>query len=229
MKKVLNHSLTIILIVSLFILMLTISIGLPIYFRPFYYLHINGMDMVTKTGWSFDVIKEAYDDVLDFLVLNKPFGTGELKYSEEGKSHFEDCKVLFDLNFLCLIGSLIVSSLIIILDRLKKIEIKKYFKFHPVFYSSIIAILIPVVVGVLASIDFDRAFEVFHTIFFPGKDNWLFNPRTDQIILVMPQEFFRNCAILIGSSLLVITVTTIIVNVIRRRKIIKILKTTSKN
>lgn len=229
MKKVLNHSLTIILIVSLFILMLTISIGLPIYFRPFYYLHINGMDMVTKTGWSFDVIKEAYDDVLDFLVLNKPFGTGELKYSEEGKSHFEDCKVLFDLNFWCLIGSLIVSSLIIILDRLKKIEIKKYFKFHPVFYSSIIAILIPVVVGVLASIDFDRAFEVFHTIFFPGKDNWLFNPRTDQIILVMPQEFFRNCAILIGSSLLVITVTTIIVNVIRRRKIIKILKTTSKN
>lgn len=228
MKKVLNHSLTIILIVSLFILMLTISIGLPIYFRPFYYLHINGMDMVTKTGWSFDVIKEAYDDVLDFLVLNKPFGTGELKYSEEGKSHFEDCKVLFDLNFWCLIGSLIVSSLIIILDRLKKIEIKKYFKFHPVFYSSIIAILIPVVVGVLASIDFDRAFEVFHTIFFPGKDNWLFNPRTDQIILVMPQEFFRNCAILIGSSLLVITVTTIIVNVIRR-KIIKILKTTSKN
>ena len=229
MKKVLNHSLTIILIVSLFILMLTISIGLPIYFRPFYYLHINGMDMVTKTGWSFDVIKEAYDDVLDFLVLNKPFGTGELKYSEEGKSHIEDCKVLFDLNFWCLIGSLIVSSLIIILDRLKKIEIKKYFKFHPVFYSSIIAILIPVVVGVLASIDFDRAFEVFHTIFFPGKDNWLFNPRTDQIILVMPQEFFRNCAILIGSSLLVITVTTIIVNVIRRRKIIKILKTTSKN
>ena len=105
MKKVLNHSLTIILIVSLFILMLTISIGLPIYFRPFYYLHINGMDMVTKTGWSFDVIKEAYDDVLDFLVLNKPFGTGELKYSEEGKSHFEDCKVLFDLNFWCLIGS----------------------------------------------------------------------------------------------------------------------------
>lgn len=229
MKKVLNHSLTIILIVSLFILMLTISIGLPIYFRPFYYLHINGMDMVTKTGWSFDVIKDAYDDVLDFLVLNKPFGTGELKYSEEGKSHFEDCKVLFDLNFWCLIGSLIVSSLIIILDRLKKIEIKKYFKFHPAFYSSIIAILIPVVVGILASIDFDRAFEVFHTIFFPGKDNWLFNPRTDQIILVMPQEFFRNCAILIGSSLLVITVTTIIVNVLKRRKIIKILKTTSKN
>ena len=80
MKKVLNHSLTIILIFSLLILMITFSIGLPIYFRPFYYLHINGLDMVENTRWSYEVIKEAYDEVLDFLVLNRPFGTGELRY-----------------------------------------------------------------------------------------------------------------------------------------------------
>lgn len=218
MKKILNHSLTIVFIFSLLILMITFSIGLPIYFRPFYYLHINGLDMVENTRWSYDVIKEAYDEVLDFLVLNKPFGTGELKYSSEGQSHFEDCKILFDLNFYCLLGSFVISSVILVLHRLKKIEIQKYFKFSPIFYSSIIAILIPLIVGILASIDFDRAFEVFHTIFFPGKDNWLFDPRTDQIILVMPQEFFRNCAILIGSSLLIITITSIIISVIKRIK-----------
>ena len=216
MKKVLNHSLTIILIFSLLILMITFSIGLPIYFRPFYYLHINGLDMVENTRWSYEVIKEAYDEVLDFLVLNRPFGTGELRYSSEGQSHFEDCKILFDLNFYCLLSSFIVSTVIIALHKLKKIEIQRYFKFNPIFYSSIIAILIPLVVGILASIDFDRAFEVFHTIFFPGKDNWLFDPRTDQIILVMPQEFFRNCAILIGSSLLVITITSIVISIIKR-------------
>lgn len=219
MKKVLNHSLTIILIFSLLILMITFSIGLPIYFRPFYYLHINGLDMVENTRWSYDVIKEAYDEVLDFLVLNRPFGTGELRYSSEGQSHFEDCKILFDLNFYCLLISFIVSTVIIILRKFKKIEIQRYFKFNPIFYSSIIAILIPLVVGILASIDFDKAFEVFHTIFFPGKDNWLFDPRTDQIILVMPQEFFRNCAILIGSSLLIITITSIVISIIKRNKL----------
>lgn len=219
MKKVLNHSLTIILIFSLLILMITFSIGLPIYFRPFYYLHINGLKMVENTRWSYDVIKEAYDEVLDFLVLNKPFGTGQLRYSSEGQSHFEDCKILFDLNFYCLLGSFIISVVIITLHKLKKIEIQKYFKFNPIFFSSIIAILIPLVVGILASIDFDRAFEVFHAIFFPGKDNWLFDPRTDQIIIVMPQEFFRNCAILIGSSLLIITITSIVVSIIRKRKL----------
>ena len=219
MKKVLNHSLTIILIFSLLILMITFSIGLPIYFRPFYYLHINGLDMVENTRWSYEVIKEAYDEVLDFLVLNRPFGTGELRYSSEGQSHFEDCKILFDLNFYCLLSSFIVSTVIIVLHKFKKIEIQRYFKFNPIFYSSIIAILILLVVGILASIDFDKAFEVFHTIFFPGKDNWLFDPRTDQIILVMPQEFFRNCAILIGSSLLIITITSIVISIIKRNKL----------
>ena len=64
-KKILNHSLTILLIFSLIILMITFSIGLPIYFRPFYYMHINALEMVENTGWSFDVIKGAYDEVLD--------------------------------------------------------------------------------------------------------------------------------------------------------------------
>lgn len=218
MKKVLNHSLTIVLILSLLILMITFSIGLPIYFRPFYYLHIKALNMTEITKWSYFTIKNAYDEVLDFLVLNKPFGTGELRYSSEGKAHFEDCKILFDLNFYCLLGSFIISTLILVLNKLKKIEIKRYFDFHPVFYSSIVAIIIPLVLGVLAAIDFDRAFEVFHTIFFPGKDNWLFNPSTDQIIRVMPQEFFRNCAILIGASLLIITITSITVQIVNKVK-----------
>jgi integral membrane protein (TIGR01906 family) len=218
MKKILNHGLTILLIFSLIILMITISIGLPIYFRPFYYLHINGLEMVENTGWSYEVIKEAYDQVLDFLVLNKPFGTGLLKYSEEGKAHFVDCKVLFDLNFWCLVSSLLITIIIFILSKLKIIEIKKYLKFDPIFYSSLFAILIPVVVGILASIDFDRAFEVFHTIFFPGKNNWLFDPRTDEIILVMPQDFFMHCAILIGASLLILTLTSLFVSILFRIK-----------
>ena len=56
--------------------------------------------------------------------------------------------------------------------------------------------------GALAALDFSRAFTVFHAVFFPGKDNWLFNPATDEIILIMPERFFLNCALLIGAVLL---------------------------
>ena len=55
--------------------------------------------------------------------------------------------------------------------------------------------------AVLAALDFDRAFVVFHSLFFPGKTNWVFDWYHDPIIRVLPQEFFRNCAILIGGGL----------------------------
>ena len=58
------------------------------------------------------------------------------------------------------------------------------------------------IVGGLAALDFGRAFEVFHMLFFPGKDNWLFDGREDPVIYMLPEEFFRNCAILILAGIL---------------------------
>ena len=48
------------------------------------------------------------------------------------------------------------------------------------------------------------AFSFFHSVFFPGKENWLFDPATDPVILLLPEEFFRNCAIAIAASLLLL-------------------------
>ena len=67
------------------------------------------------------------------------------------------------------------------------------------------AIVLPLLLGGLISLDFDRAFTIFHSIFFPGKDNWVFNPYTDEIIRVLPQNFFMNCAILIGAGVIVLS------------------------
>ena len=73
------------------------------------------------------------------------------------------------------------------------------------------------VVGALAAADFDRAFTVFHSVFFPGKDNWIFDQRADPIIGLMPEEFFRNCAILI-LALLISAATVIIIADLRKKK-----------
>ena len=59
--------------------------------------------------------------------------------------------------------------------------------------------------GGLVALDFNSAFLVFHALFFAGKDNWLFDPATDEIIDALPEEFFMNCAILIGASLILIS------------------------
>ena len=61
--------------------------------------------------------------------------------------------------------------------------------------------VVTLLIALLAALDFDGAFTVFHSIFFPGKDNWLFDPVTDPVILILPEAFFRNCAIAIVSIL----------------------------
>ena len=72
--------------------------------------------------------------------------------------------------------------------------------------------------GALAAVDFNRAFVIFHTLFFPGKTNWLFDWRTDPIILLLPEDFFRNCALLILALLVFWCAVLIAADAVIRRR-----------
>jgi integral membrane protein (TIGR01906 family) len=208
MKNLMRRVLPVVFAAALMLSVLTVSIGLPIYIRPFYYAHIDALAL-ERSGFTAQQIRTAYDQVLDYLTLpGKPFGTGELAHSAEGEAHFADCKVLFDLNAGVLIGSALCVGAILLLRRLGKAPSLR----RAAFFAGAGAITLPLAVGGLAALDFNRAFVIFHHIFFPGKDNWMFDPRTDEIILVLPQEFFRNCAILIGAGLLVMSVALMILS-----------------
>lgn len=185
------------------LLVLSFSISVPILFRPFYYVQINALNLPQQTGWSAETIREAYDQVLDFCVLGKPFGTGQLAWSESGRSHFADVRGLFLLDFAVLAVTALLAVLLLILYKRGRLRFYRFGGRGPGFWADVLAAGLVLAVGGLAALDFNRAFTVFHAIFFPGKDNWLFDPATDQIILVMPETFFRNCAILIGVVLLV--------------------------
>ena len=190
------------LAICLFFFILTASIGLPIYLRPFYYAHIDSMELAECSGFTEAEIREAYDEVLDYLTLpGKTFGTGVMAYSEGGAAHFADCKVLFDLNAGVLIASSV--SLIGLFMLRKNLGPYRIGRRSAAFYSGICAVVLPLILGGLAALDFDRAFVIFHGIFFPGKDNWIFDYNADEIIRVLPQEFFMHCAILIAAGVLI--------------------------
>ena len=196
MKRVLS----VLCAVSVFFLLLTVSIGLPIYIRPFYYAHIGAYELEQVSGYSEAQIRQAYDEVLDYLTLpGKPFGTGEMPCSHEAEHHFADCRVLFELNAFILVGSGLILAVLFALR--KKWGPYRLGKHSAVWWAAVLSVTAPIMIGALAALDFDRAFVVFHSIFFPGKTNWLFDWHADQIIRVLPQAFFRNCAILIGGGL----------------------------
>lgn len=192
--------LSVICIICVFLFLLTAAVGLPIYIRPFYYAHIGACDLERISGYSETEIRQAYDEVLDYLTLpGREFGTGVLPHSAAGKAHFVDCKGLFDLNASVLLGSGLVLAVLFLMR--KKWGPYRIGRHSAPFWAAVLSVTAPIMIGCLAALDFDRAFVIFHSIFFPGKTNWVFDWHADQIIRVLPQKFFMNCAILIGVGL----------------------------
>ncbi len=203
MKRVINRLLSAVFCVALAVLTLCFSIGLPIYIRPFYYVQIEPLGLPDKTGYSVQEIRAAYDEVLDYLTLpNRAFGTGVFPFSEEGASHFADCKGLFTLNSMALVASAAVVITLAVLHRRKVVRLCRVKGYPLPFLTGVGLLAVFVAVGALAALYFDEAFTVFHALFFPGKDNWLLDYTQDGIILAMPQTFFMRCALLIGGTVI---------------------------
>lgn len=198
-----SKPLTVLLAVLAAVVLLTGSIAAPILCRPFYYAHIGSLDLCEQTGLTEEQIKTAYNEMLDYCLGAEEFSTGVLRWSESGKSHFTDVRVLFllDLKALVISASLLVVTLVA--SWLAGRRPSRLLGRGPAFWAGAGLGGAFLVVGGLAALDFDKAFVIFHALFFPGKDNWLFDPRTDEIITILPQEFFMNCAILILAILII--------------------------
>ena len=186
---------TVILAFALVFFWLSAAIALPIVARPFYYSQARSLELDRLTGWDYEVIFEAYDDVMDYLVYGEEFGTGQLKWSEDGKAHFADCKVLFRLDFIVLGLSSVFIIIALPLLRLKAENRGGVARAG--FFAALILTALLVVLGVWAALDFGGFFTFFHQTLFPGKTNWVFNIITDPIVLILPYEFWMRAGLLI--------------------------------
>ena len=197
--------------------LLTAAIAAPILCRPFYYAHIGPMDLEERTGLTREEIVTAFDEMLDYCLGADEFSTGVLRWSESGKAHFTDVRALFllDLRVLAISAGLLAVTLLFV-RKTGRIPARPLGR-GPAFWAGAGLGGAFLLIGALAALDFDRAFVLFHALFFPGKDNWLFNPAEDQIITILPQEFFRDCAILI-LALLVLGCAALMITDLRRAK-----------
>ncbi len=209
-----NRLLAIAQAVLIALVILAGAIAAPILCRPFFYLHIDPLDLPAQTGLSTEQIKTAYREMMDFCIgVSDTFSVGVLPFSESGASHFADVRRLFILDLWALAVSTVLLVMILLFQKNKRVRLAGH---TPGFWSAVGLGVSFVTVGGLATLDFDRAFTVFHKLFFPGKDNWLFDTRTDPVIRMLPAEFFRNCAVLILVLILVSCVALIVWD--RKRK-----------
>lgn len=176
------------------------AIAMPILFRPFYYWHIAPLRLPELVELTVPEIKNAYNEVMRYCIgLSDSFSAGSLPFSDAGAEHFADVRKLFVLDLRALVLSTILLIGMRAVFRKEKLRLLDH---TPGFWGAVGLGISISTVGALAALDFNKAFKVFHKLFFPGKDNWLFDPQTDPVILMLPDEFFRNCAILIFAVIL---------------------------
>lgn len=199
------------------------AVAAPILCRPFYYAHIGPLKLEEATGLTRDEIKTAFDEMLDYCLGGEEFSTGVLRWSESGRDHFTDVRGLFLLDLRVFAAALAALACLGLAAWRGRIRSAPLLGRGPAFWAGAGLGGVFLLVGALAALDFDRAFIIFHALFFPGRDNWLFDPVQDQIINILPQEFFRDCALLILALLVLGCALLIGFDLLRGRRTGKIL------
>ncbi len=181
------------------VFLITGGIAVPILWRGFYYAQIGSLKLPYRSGFTAEVIRGAFDQVMDYLVKGGEFGTGQLKWSQDGMAHFADCKALFRLDFLLLGVSAFFLLLMALLCLTGKVRLHRFLGRGVCFWALMgLSAVLLILLG-WAIVDFDGLFTAFHTVFFPGKTNWVFDWRVDQIILILPEDFWARAAALVGA------------------------------
>ena len=179
--------------------------------RDFYTAQIGPLGICEASGLTRQQAAEAYGDVMDYCMGRRPdFSAGVLPFSAEGAGHFADVRGLFLLVvwvFVAAAGLLLTGAVVC---RLRRQRLPRLGGRTPGFWAACGLGGLFLLIALLAALDFDGAFTVFHSIFFPGKDNWLFDPVTDPVILILPEAFFRNCAIAIVTVLLTVCIMLVV-------------------
>lgn len=181
-----------------FLFVLSLSVTLVLNLRSIYYFDIKYQQLEQKTGLSEEAIRENYDTLIDYNLITKHVKKLEFPdfpMSEHGEIHFAEVKRIFTVvQCLCLISGVILLVLLV-----KKLRRRDYGSLK---LMSIFTFVIPIALGVMACFNWDGFFGKFHALLF--KNNyWIFDPATDPVINILPEEFFFHCAIVIVLFLLV--------------------------
>lgn len=212
---------------GLVILLGMIGLGLVIVFsaRILYSANIGRWGLERISGMPREEILLNYDALMRWCW---PWHTAELAFptlsmSANGAQHFAECKALF--NFFTLGGAMALFVGIANILRMRRTALSPdtgledaRSECRVMTAAGVVSILIPVVLLLAAAVDFDRTFVLFHKLFF-GNDLWIFDYRTDPVILILPETYFLLCAVVISLTVLAGGIAVIIMGLRLRKRL----------
>ena len=174
--------------------MICLAVSVTVWFRPLYYFDIGYLQIPQTSGVSAELCRLNYDTLIDYNVLggSETLAFPTMKMSENGRIHFEEVKQIFVvMQILALAG---LAAFAAFLFRSRGRQKAEAFRWMRCAVGITLGLGAIVLLAVL--IDWNTAFCIMHSIFF-NNDYWLFDPRTDPIITILPDTFFLHCGLLI--------------------------------
>lgn len=170
----------------------TCATGLGFYTREYAKLGV-----AEDIGISFDDLKQATEVLIDYttgeredMVVEADFGgqTREV-FNDREKAHMADVQTLFlsakAISRIC-VGVAVGAYLVLFLTTKQK-----RWLFRGYLTANYIFIAVFAAIAIYAAADFSAFWTNFHYVFFTN-DLWLLNPATDNLILMVPEQFFYD-------------------------------------
>ncbi|MBR4395011.1 MAG: TIGR01906 family membrane protein [Eubacteriaceae bacterium] len=163
----------------------------------FYEKQFKRQDIAEETGLDFDILMQVNDEVQDYLnakradlvVYAERYGENTLIFNENEQSHMKDVRDLYSA-FKWFGGGCVLFTLCVFYFIVRK---KDRSLAGAVMSACGGAFTLPVLFVAF----FDKAFVIFHHLFFEG-DTWLFDPDTNIIVNIYTWEFFIEFVTRVG-------------------------------
>lgn len=172
-----------------------ISVTAVVLAKPLYYWDIDNLQIPETSGYSKEICMENYDALIDYNLIG---GSEKLVFpsfsmSEQGEIHFAEVKEIFITMQVISIAGIILFSGFMLYRKLHRVpgEGTLWMRF-----TGLVLLSAVVLIGLAMAIDWQWSFEFMHKVFF-DNDFWLFDPKYDPVITILPDRFFLHCGILI--------------------------------
>lgn len=169
----------------------SIAVICVVYGKEIYYMEIDMLNIPQMANMTKEAIIQNYDALITYLspFYDKPLHFPTLDMSESGRIHFVDVKniiVFIQYAMYISIGISFIGGVYLLRKQKEKF----------LLYAAILTIVFPIALILPIAINFEKSFVFFHKLLFQN-DYWLFDPDTDPIILMLPEQFFMHAACII--------------------------------
>ena len=202
--KIIDKILAIVAMFMLIIALLLTSFQVAIYGDleyKFYEKEYTKYNVTESLNMKMEDVMIVTDHMMDYLIGNEAElsivtdvdGREQDFFNEQDRLHMWDVQNLFIGGLKIRTGLLVIFVIIVVILALRKVKLNELL---PKAYTWAFVVFLGILVflGIAFTVDFTKCFTIFHEIFFTN-DLWLFDPRYDYMIRMLPEGFFADMVV----------------------------------